>query len=118
MEGHMLNKISGLARALAVILSVVTVFVTIPNLDVTTLLIILGLLAGFAYSEETSTRLILAVLALPMISGVLGQLPTVGSHLATITGNIGLAVTGAAATLLTIRIANLVKGDLTGLGAK
>ncbi len=114
----MLNRISGLARAVAVILSVVTAFVTIPNLDVTTLLIILGLFAGFAYNEETSARLILAVLALPMIGGVLGQLPVAGAHLATITGNIGLAVTAAAATVLAIRIANLVKGDLTGLGAK
>lgn len=114
----MLSKIAGLSRAAGIILAVVAALVTIPNLDIPTLLIVLGLVAGLGYNEDNSTRLILAGLGVSIVSSTVGQLPMVGAQLAGIAGNILLVVGGAIATVLTIRILNLVKGDLTSLTSK
>ena len=114
----MLKKVAGLARALAVILAVVAGFVAIPNLDVALALVVLGLVAGLGYCEDTATRLILSVLVLPVVGMALGNIPNIGEQLGAIAGNIGLAAAGAAATLLAVRIFNLVKGDLMGLTGK
>ena len=114
----MLNKVAGLARALAIILAVVAGFVAIPNLDVALVLVVLGLIAGLSYDENTATRLILAVLVLPAVAVAIGTIPTIGAQLAAVAGNVALAAAGAAATLLAIRLFNLAKGDLTGLVSK
>jgi hypothetical protein len=114
----MIGKVVGLARALAIILAVITAFVAIPNLNVALVLVVLGLIAGIAYSDETATRLFLAVLVLPLVSAALNTIPAVGEQLGAIATNVALAAAGAAATFVAIRLFNLVKDDLTGLASK
>jgi hypothetical protein len=114
----MISKVAGLARALAIILAVVAAFITIPNLNVALVLVILGLIAGLAYSEDNVTRLILTVLVLPAVAVALATIPAIGSYLGAVATNVALAATGASATLIAIRLFNLVKGDLTGLVSK
>ena len=112
----MIGKIAGLARALAIILAIVTGFVAIPNLDVALVLVILGLIAGLCYGDDTVTRLVLTVLVLPVIGAALGHIPAIGSQLGAAATNIALTAAGAAATVVAIRLYNLVKGGLMGLG--
>ena len=112
----MLGKVAGLARALAIILAVVAGFVAIPHLDVGLILVILGLIAGLGYCEDTITRLVLTVLVLPAVSVALGTIPAIGAQLGAAATNVALAAASAAATAIAIRLFNLAKGDLLGLG--
>lgn len=111
----MLCKVAGLARALAIILAVVAGFVTIPTLDVALVLVVLGLIAGLGYSEETATRLILTVLVLSLVGSALSTIPAIGGQLALVATNVAIAGAGAVATMLAIRLFNLVRSDLAGL---
>lgn len=111
----MVGKIAGLARALAILLAVVAGVVTIPGVDVRIVLVILGLIAGIGYGDDTRSRIILTALVLPLVSAALALLPVVGAYLGAIAANVGLAAAGAVATSVAIRLFNLVKGDLTGL---
>lgn len=114
----MLKKIGGLARVIAVVLAIVAAFVAIPNVDVALSLVVLGLIGGLAYDDETAVRLFLTVLVLPLVGGALSNIPEIGGELSDVALNVALAAAGAAATVLAIRIFNLSKGDLTGLTAK
>jgi hypothetical protein len=114
----MIGKIGGLARLLAVLLAVVAAFVTIPNLDVTLVLVVLGLIAGLAHAEDMVLRLFLVVLVLPSVAGALGTIPAIGAQLGGIATNVSIVAAGAAATVIAIRLFNNAKGDLAGLGAK
>jgi hypothetical protein len=111
----MLGKVAGLARALAIILAVVAGFVAIPNLNVAMVLVVLGLIAGLGYSEETATRLVLTVLVLSLVGSALATIPGIGSQLGMVAANVAMAGAGAVATVLAIRLFDLVKNDLTGL---
>ena len=111
----MVGKIAGLARALAILLAVVAGVVTIPNIDVRIVLVVLGLIAGIAYGDDTRGNLILTALVLPLVSVALALLPVVGSYLGAIAANVGLAAAGAVATSVAIRLYHLVVGDVTGL---
>ena len=53
----MLNKISGLARALYIVLAIVAGFVALGMMNVALVLVVLGLIAGIAMPED---RLVLA----------------------------------------------------------
>jgi hypothetical protein len=110
-----MNKIIALARAAAIILSVVTGFVAIASLNVPLVLVSLGLIAGLGYGEEDMTRLVLTVLVLPIAGAALSTLPSVGAQLEGVAGNLAVAIAGAAATVLACRCFNLVKGDLSSL---
>ena len=112
-----MNKIIALARAAAIILAVVTAFVAIANLNVALVLVSLGLIAGLGYGEDDMTRLVLTVLVLPVAGAALSTIPTVGAQLEVVATNLAVVVAGAAATVLAIRVFNLVKDDLTGLVA-
>ena len=48
----------------------------------------------------------------------LGNIPEIGDKLGAVAGNIALAIAGALATVMVIRLFDLVKGDLMGLTAK
>ena len=113
-----MNKIIALARAAAIILAVVTAFVAIANLNVALVLVSLGLIAGLGYGEDDMTRLVLTVLVLPVAGAALSTIPTVGAQLEIVATNLAVVVAGAAATVLAIRIFNVVKDDLTGLVAR
>ena len=114
----MVGKVAGLARALSMLLAIVAGFVAIPNLDVALVLVILGLIAGLAYSAEMLTVLVLAVLVLPAVGTALTTIPAVGDQLGTVATNLALAAAGSVATMFAIGLFNSIKGDLMGLGAK
>lgn len=114
----MMQKIAGLARALAILLAVVAGFVAIPGLDIGLVLVVLGLVAGLGYYSGDTTRLVLTVLVLPAVAAALGHIPAIGEQLATIAGGVALAGAAAAATAIACRLGCLVKGDLTGLAGK
>lgn len=110
-----MKKVAGLARVLAIVLAVVAGFVAIPNLDVTLVLVVLGLIAGLGYCEDTVTRLILTTLVLPAVGAAVGNIPAVGVQLNAVAGGLALATASAVATVLVVRLYNLVVGDLKGL---
>ena len=112
----MLTKITGVARILAVLLAIIAGIIALPGLDVVTVLIILGLIAGIGVPRENLLNVLLAAIALPLIGTVLGNLPAVGVQLGDIFGNFGTAVAGAAAMAFVINLYHLVMGDVKGLG--
>lgn len=111
----MLGKIGGLARALALVLAIVAGFWTIPGLNVALVLVVLGLIAGLIYGDDSAIRLYLTVLVLPMVGAALGTIPMIGTNLSAIAGNLALSAAGMAATVIALRLFGLVKGDVTGL---
>ena len=113
----MLNKVAGLARALAIILAIVAAFIAIPT-NVPLVLVLLGIIAGFAYGPDDFMRLALTVLVLPAVGAALGNIPQFGAQLGAVMGNVALAVAGAVATLVVLRLYEIVVGDIKGLGAK
>ncbi len=114
----MISKVGGLARALAILLALVAAFVQIPGLNVALVLVVLGLIGGLAYGEDSALRLFLTVLVLSAIGGALGTIPGIGAQLAAFAGGVGLAAAGAAATVVATRLYGLVKDGLLGLAAK
>lgn len=111
----MLGKVARLARALAIVLAVVAGFVAIPNLNVAMVLVVLGLVAGLAYDDDSATRLVLTVLVLSLVGSALSTIPGIGSQLGAIAANVALVGAGAVATVLAVRLFGLVKNDLAGL---
>lgn len=114
----MVSKIAGLARALGIILAVVAAFVSIPNLNVALVLVVVGLIAGLVYTEETATRLFLTVLVLPIVAAALNMIPSLGTQLGAVATNLALTAAGAAATYIAVRVFNIAKDDLMGLANK
>ena len=113
----MLTKVAGLARAVAVILAIVAGFVAIPT-NVALILVLLGVLAGFAYGEDGTKLLVVTALALGFAGAAAGNIPEVGDKVAAALTNVGLAVGGALLTRVVLRLYDVVVGDLKGLGAK
>ena len=111
----MIGKISGLARALAVLLALVAGFVQLGMLDVALILVVLGLIAGLGYNAETVVRLFLTVLVLPMVGIALGHIPAIGPQLTAVAGNLALTAAASAATAIALRLFGLVRDDLMGL---
>ena len=111
----MLNKIGGLARALGVLLAIVAAFVALGTMNVPLLLVVLGLIAGLALPESRLLTTLAGIIALPIIGGALAQIPTVGAQLNAIALNLQMAMAGAAATALAIRLYHLTMEGLTGL---
>lgn len=111
----MIGKIGGVARALAFLLAIVAGFVTIPNVDTTLVLVVLGLIGGLTVTADRSTAIILAALVLPVVASTLGHLPAVGSQLSAIATGLGLVAAASVATWLSIRMVMVIKADLMGL---
>lgn len=113
----MLNKVAGLARALAIILAIVAAFAAIPA-PVPLILVLLGLIGGLAYGPDDFIRLGVFALVVPLAAMALGHLPTIGGYLSEALGNVGLAVSAVLATRIILRLYDVVVGDITGLGRK
>ncbi len=111
----MLGKITGLAGALSIILAIIAALVTIPNLDISVILILLGLIAGVGVAAERIVGFLVAVLAYPALGAALALLPMVGEKLNAITGNLALGAAGAASSALAIYLFGQVKNQLLGL---
>ena len=111
----MLMKIGGLARALGILLAIVAAFVALGTMNIPLLLVILGLIAGLAMPEERLLTALAAVIALPILGTALSQIPTVGAQLNAVALNLQLAMAGAAATALAIKLYHLTMEGVMGL---
>ena len=114
----MIDKIAVVARLLNILLAVVAGIVAIPGFDVVTALIILGLIAGLGIKDETFLPLLVATVALPVMAGVLGQLPAIGLQLSDIFANFGIAVAASMAMAFALGTFQYAKRDLGGLSGK
>ena len=111
----MLKKIGGLARALYILLAIVAGFVALSMMNVTLVLVVLGLVAGLAVPRDRMVLLAAIVIALPIVGTALGQIPTIGAQLTAITGNLQMGAAGSLATALAIFLYELVMEGVTGL---
>ena len=111
----MLNKISGLARALYILLAIVAAFVTLGAMDLALVLVVLGLIAGISMPRERMVLSAVTVVALPIVGMALGHIPTVGAQLTAIAANLQLGIAGALATAMGMFMYELVMDGVTGL---
>lgn len=111
----MLKKLSGLARALYIILAIVAGFVAMGGLNVALGLVVLGLIAGCSMPRDRMVLAGVSVVALPMVGAALGNIPAVGAQLTAICGNLALGIAGALATAFAIFLYELVLEGVTGV---
>ena len=111
----MLNKVSGLARALYIILAIVTAFVALGAMDVALTLVVLGMIAGLTMPKERMVLAAATVIALPYIGTALGNIPAIGTQLNAFALNLQLGVAGALTSALAIFLYHLVIEGVTGL---
>lgn len=111
----MINKVAGLARAVAILIAIVAAFLPAASPMVPLVLLLLGLIAGFAYTNDDFMRLAILALVLPTVGAALGNVPEIGAQLTGVMGNVAIAVGGALATRVIIRLYEVVVGDIKGL---
>jgi hypothetical protein len=111
----MLNKISGLARALYIMLAIVAGFVALGGMDVALVLLVLGLIAGISAPRERLVLALAAVIALPILGTALTHIPKIGAQLNAVTGNLQMGIAGAAVSGIAILLYELVMDGITGL---
>ena len=114
----MLNKVSGLARALYIVLAVVAGFVALGTMDVALVLVVLGLIAGISMPRERMVLAAATIIALPIIGTALGHIPSVGAKLGAVMANLQLGMAGAFATAMAIALYELVMEGVMGLTAE
>ena len=110
-----MEKISGIASALGVLLAIIAAFVAVPGVEMSLVLLILGIIGGVAASQDGAVRVYLAVLVLPAVGAALGAVPMVGEHLTAIFNNLAVAAAGIAAALIVRRLIDMVMSAVTGL---
>ena len=108
-------KIGGLARALYILLAIVAGFIALGTMDITLVLVVLGLISGISLPRERLVLAIVSVIALPIIGAALGHIPAIGAKLTAVTANLQLGMAGAVATAMVIALYGLVMEGLTGL---
>ena len=111
----MLKKISGLARALYIMLAVVTGFVALGMMNVALVLVILGLLAGITMPKERIVLAAATVIALPAVGAALGNIPSIGAQLTALATNLQIGVAGALASAIAIYLYHLAMEGVTGV---
>ena len=111
----MLMKIGGLARALAILLAIVAGFMALNMMNVPLVLVVLGLIAGLAMAEDRLVLTTVTLIALPIIGTALTNIPAVGAQLAAVCGNLQMAIAGALATTIAIRLYHMTMDGVTGL---
>ena len=111
----MLTKIGGLARAIAIIVAIVAGFVALTMMNVPLVLLVLGLIAGLALPDERMVLTAAIVIALPIVGTALAQLPTIGAHLAAVAANLQMAMAGALAMGIALRLYRLAMDGLMGV---
>ena len=111
----MLNKIGGLARALAIVLAVVAGFVALTMMNLPLVLVVLGLIAGLAMPEDRLVLTTVTLIALPVIGAALATIPAIGAQLAAVCGNLQLAIAGGLATTIAIRLYHMTMDGVMGV---
>jgi hypothetical protein len=113
----MMKKVSGLSRALYIVLAIVAGFVVLGMMDVTLVLVALGLVAGLAVPRDRMVLLAALVIALPIVGGALAHIPTIGTQLTAVAGNLQMGAAGSLATAMAIMLYELVMEGVMGLTA-
>lgn len=111
----MLNKISGLARALYIMLAVVTAFVALGMMNVALVLIVLGLIAGITMPRERMVLAAATVIALPIVGTALTTIPTMGAQLNAMALNLQIGIAGALASAIAIQLYHLAMDGIMGI---
>ena len=111
----MLMKIGGLARAIAIILAIVAGFVALNMMNVPLVLVVLGLIAGLAMPQDRVIVTAVTLIALPIVGAALGTIPTIGAQLTAVCANLQMAMAGALATAIAMRLYQLTMEGVTGL---
>ena len=104
-----MSKISALGRALAVLIAIVSAFISNPI--IVPLLIIFGGLAAIGNTPERNSKNYLMTVVLILGSQTLQGVPYVGSYLATIFGSLGVAFVGASIIAITITLQQRIQRD-------
>ena len=112
----MLNTLSGVARALYIIIAIVAGFVALTMVNVPLLLVLLGMIAGITLPQERYVTAAVTVIALPILGAAMANIPAVGAQLGAVMGNLQLGMAGALVTAMAIRLYGLVVEGVPGLG--
>ena len=111
----MLNKISGLARALYIMLAVVTAFVALGMMNVALVLIVLGLISGITMPRDRIVLAAATVIALPIVGTALTTIPTIGAQLNAMALNLQIGIAGALASAIAIQLYHLAMEGIMGI---
>lgn len=111
----MLKKIGGLARAAYILLAIFAGFVVLGAINMTLVLVVLGLIAGLAVPRDRMVLLAALVIALPIVGTALGNIPAIGTQLTVVAGNLQMGAAGSLATAMAILLYELVMEGVTGL---
>jgi hypothetical protein len=84
---------------LGIAIAVIGAFVEIPYAGL--LLVLLGLIGGYAMAAEDHVRVLVSALVLAALSGVLTNIPEIGSYLTSIYSAAGTFAAGAALMIIT-----------------
>ena len=104
-----MNEICAAARALAVLLAIVSAFVTVPL--TAPLLLLFGGIAAIKNDSEKNLRNFIITIVLLLGAQELAVLPAVGPYLATMFASLGLAFVGASIVAIVITLALRIKRD-------
>jgi hypothetical protein len=86
----------------AIAIAIIGAFVEVPYAGL--LLVLLGLAAGFAIATEDHVRVLVSALVLSMLTGVLLNIPEIGTYLTDIFNAAGTFAAGAALMIVTRNI--------------
>jgi len=111
----MLNKISGLARSLYILLAIVAGFVALGPVNVPLVLVVLGLIAGISLPRERMVLAGVTIIALPVLGAALTAIPTIGTQLAAVMGLLQIGMAGAFTMAMLILLYGLVMDGVMGL---
>ena len=111
----MLNKVSGLARTLYIVLAIVAGFVAMGGMNVGLALVVLGLIAGITLRRDKMVLAAALAIVLPIVGTALGQIPSIGAQLGAVTANLQLGVAGALATAIAVLLFELAMAGVTGM---
>ena len=104
-----MNEMCAAARALAIILSIASAFISVPL--TAPLLLFFGGVAAIKNDSEKNSRNYLITIVLLLGARTLEVIPAIGTHLATIFTSLGIAFVGASIVAVVITLAYRIKRD-------
>ena len=104
-----MEKVSAAARALAVILAIVSAFVASPL--IAPILLVLGGIAAIGNTPERNSKNYLITIVLILGARTLQVIPYAGPYLAAIFAALGVAFVGASIVAITITLEYRIKRD-------
>ena len=104
-----MTRISAIGRLLAVLLAIVSAFVSSPI--IVPLLLIFGGIAAIGNTPDRNSKNYLIAIVLILGANTLQGMPYVGSYLATIFESLGIAFVGASIIAITITFERRIVAD-------